>query len=526
MKTATRSFFTLLAACLLSAAAHAGVQFKVTLDPAVSDKPVSGRVIVMLIKSDSQVKGQTFPADGPFFDEPQPMYGIDVKDLAPGASVIVDDACFGFPTRPSKLLGGIYKVQARLDTNRQSSQWRRDAGNFYSEPATLRNDQSKTDIETFELKLTGVTKAAAPQKVEGVELFEMKSALLSKFRGSDVTLRAAVVFPVGYDAGRSYAAVYEIPGYGGDHEDAYRHARGARASKAGTPAGDVARNSFWIVLDPEGPYGHTLFADSANNGPCGQALVSEFIPALEAKYKLVAKPSARLLRGHSSGGWSSLWLAVTYPDVFGATWSSSPDPVDFRAMQLIDIYSRENMYREKLLPGPPAVAGDDTPSYRQAGRPKMSIRQENWMEEALGPNNTSAQQWDSWFAVWGPRDPKGFPTALFDPVTGTIDKAVAEKYRAYDIADRLRKAPDKLGPIFKQRIRLVVGDLDSYYLEGAVKLLKAEVDKLNISELPEGARGKIEIVPNADHGSVFMSPAIQAFPADMLDHLKRNGLAK
>jgi len=42
--------------------------------------------------------------------------------------------------------------------------------------------------------------------------------------------------------------------------------------------------------------------------PRGEALVKEFIPYLESQFHLIAKPEARIVTGHSSGGWSSLWL--------------------------------------------------------------------------------------------------------------------------------------------------------------------------------------------------------------------------
>ena len=103
-----------------------------------------------------------------------------------------------------------------------------------------------------------------------------------------------------------------------------------------------------VVLDPDCGTGHHVFADSATNGPRGAALIEEFIPYLERRFPLLADPRARLLNGHSSGGWSSLWLQVTYPDFFGGTWSTSPDPVDFRDFQRINIYaSGENMFRDR-----------------------------------------------------------------------------------------------------------------------------------------------------------------------------------
>ena len=103
-----------------------------------------------------------------------------------------------------------------------------------------------------------------------------------------------------------------------------------------------------VVLDPDCGTGHHVFADSATNGPRGTALVDEFIPYIESTFPALANPRSRLLNGHSSGGWSSLWLQVTYPDFFGGTWSTSPDPVDFRDFQRINIYaSGENMFRDR-----------------------------------------------------------------------------------------------------------------------------------------------------------------------------------
>jgi hypothetical protein len=284
---------------------------------------------------------------------------------------------------------------------------------------------------------------------------------------------------------------------------------------ADSPAGQLARDCFWIVLDPESGNGHTLFADSANNGPCGAALVEELIPALEAKYNLDPEVGARLLRGHSSGGWSTLWLATTYPQTFGACWSSSPDPVDFHRFQSVDIYGQENMYTDH---------GAEVPSVRENGVPIMTIRQENGTEEVLGADNTSGQQWDSWLAVFGPRNERGHPAALYDPVTGEIQPLVAAQFKKYDLVERLRADPVGLGSIYQERIRIVVGDMDTFYLNEAVALLKPEVERLSIADLPEGRHGSISIVPGADHGTVFGSAEVRAFPADMVDHLRRHGL--
>lgn len=504
---------------IVSLSAHAGTVFKVKIDPAARAQPATGRLVLMLIKDGSGVGPGTDPLDGPFWGKNQPMFGTDVKDLAPGAFVNVDDSATSFPDVPSKLAPGTYHVQARLDAVRRDSEWKREKGNLFSK------DQTFTVTSNFdkpvEITLDQVTTGETEAPPAGCEVFEVRSKLLSDFRGYDVMLRAGVVLPVKRDATRSYAAVYEVPGFGGNHTGAFHIAQGLDKSSDSPPA-ILHANSFWITLDPESPNGHTLFADSANNGPCGRALIEELIPALEKKYNLTAKPAARLLRGHSSGGWSTLWLALTYPDTFGATWSTSPDPVDFHRFQIANIYDEPNMYSRTV----DAQHAADLPSTREGGRETMTIREENTIEEVMGPHNTSGQQWDSWQAVFGPRDKNGHPAALYDAKTGVIDKAIAQSYRAYDIAELLRKEPGKLGLIFHQRVRLIVGDQDTFYLNEAVALLKPDVEKLSFFQYPEGRNGYIKIVPGKDHGTIFATPEMNAIPKEMVEHLKKNGFIK
>src|SRR5205807_5638704 len=132
---------------------------------------------------------------------------------------------------------------------------------------------------------------------------------------------AGVVLPTSFaeNPPKRYAVIYEIPGFGGNHFMAHYAAdRGAT---------DVAgMEMLYVVLDPSCRLGHHVFADSENNGPCGKALVEELIPYIEKQYRAVGVAAARFVTGHSSGGWSSLWLQVAYPDFFGAVWSTSPDP--------------------------------------------------------------------------------------------------------------------------------------------------------------------------------------------------------
>lgn len=481
--------------------------FQVKLGANVPAKSIEGRLIVFVIADSSKVPKETEPVDGPFWDDPQPLFATDVK-LTSGNTATLDDQSDHFPIPPSKLAPGKYRAQARLDLQHTNSNWRREAGNLWSDEVSFMVTTSN-EKQAIELVLSNVVAKEQYKQIAGVEWFEVRSTLLSQFRGRDVMLRAGVVLPIDYNPSRKYPVIYEVPGFGGDHRDAERRRATSKDDKS--DAATLARNTFRIVLDPEGPNGHMLFADSANNGPCGQALVQELIPALEAKYPLIAVPSARLLRGHSSGGWSTLWLATRYPTVFGATWSSAPDPVDFRRFQKVDIYGQPNFYAD--------FKGTDLPSLRKGDVVEMTIRQESRGEDVLGPDNTSAQQWDSWFATFGPKNASGNPAALFDPGTGQIDSKIAEHYRQYDISYLLQKNPTELAPIFQSAIRLVVGTEDSFYLNEAVALLDAELAQHGRKPTD---RGYIKMIPG-DHGSIFGSDTLKAFPREMLDHLRIAG---
>jgi pimeloyl-ACP methyl ester carboxylesterase len=512
---------TILALLLsLPLPALAGPTFRVSND--ASTRPISGRLIVLLIKDGAHLRPGAVPIDGPFWDDPQPLYGLDIKDLAPGSPTTIDDSASSTPVKVSELPPGAYTAQARLDTTRLDSEWKRSPGNLFSDPVKFTIEKDAANAAPIVLSLTHATNPKEPTPAEGVEFFSTPSKLLFDFLHRTVTLRAGVVLPLSYDpkSDRRYAAIYEVPGFGGNHEDAAHVAHQRTRLAANSDERTLAENTFWIVLDPESENGHTLFADSANNGPRGRALVEELIPALEAKYHLIPAPTARLLRGHSSGGWSTLWLALTYPDTFAATWSTSPDPVSFHKLQLVDVYTQTNFYSAPASQLTPPAS--DLPSYRSAGHPLMTIRQENQAEEVLGPDNTSAQQWDSWFAVFGPQNDHGHPAALFDPATGTIDRAIADQYKKYDILELVNADPGKYALLFDQRIRLYVGDQDSFYLNEAVALLKPAVEAISFLHFPEGQHGVIKILPGYDHGSIFTSPELRAIPTDMLGHLRRN----
>lgn len=494
----------LFSVMLLGSSGCLARQFEVTFDESIRADAATGRLVVYMARDGEP---------GFRLSRPQPMYGVDVSDVPAGEVMVVGSGATPFPVPMKNLESGRYRVRAVLDLADENSNWRRESGNLYSDVVEIELTRKST---THRLELTNVVEAREFEQSERVRLVEVRSELLSAFRGRDVTLRAGVVLPPGYDPGRRYAAIYVVPGFGGDHFGAFRYVD-ARTGWEG-----LAAEAVFIVLDPEGPNGHTLFADSANNGPAGRALVEELIPGIESQFSLIAEPSGRLLRGHSSGGWSVIWLALTYPETFGAAWSTAPDPVDFRAFQDIDIYSEVSGYvreiYDKWTRGGPPMRIDYIPSMRRDGQMVLRVRDENWMEEVLGPENTSAQQWDSWFAVFGPRSEEGTPVAPWGHPNGRINQRVAQGYRAYDISARVAEDTGA-ARLLHERVRILVGDQDSFYLNQAVELLAG---RLAAHEREESDCGWIKVVPDATHGSVLRSDEAREIPGEMLDHLRRH----
>lgn len=501
--------------------------FQILVTPLATNGPYTGRLTVYVMNEKSGLPLELGPGDGPFFDAPQPMFSMWVENLKVGDQIKFKDELY-FPAPLKDLPAGRYRAQAVLDRNMQHTSWQKEATNSSSPYVNfeIRADRPKPFVR-FEMVDVG-PRPMPP--IEGVELFEIRSELLSAFRGTETTIKAGVVFPVKYDPDRSYPAVYWVHGFpmtgewGGDYGDAWVEGHN-RARRARFPddtryreTHELWNDAFLICLDAHGPFGHTLLADSDNNGPMARALVEELIPALEKKYRLIPDPEARVLRGHSSGGWSAVWLTMHHPEVFGQAWAGSPDPVDFRFFQAANIYERSNMFTDG--------DGKETPSYRVGDEVRMTVRTEAAMERVLGPEGQSAQQWSSWMAVFGPRGANKMPRPLFDFATGEVDRAVAKAWSRYDIAGLVRDNPQKFGPVFRDRIRILAGARDNFYLHRAVEGLASELAKIGVRNAPGQGGGYIEIRPNDDHGGAMSEPTLREIYNEILTHFRAKGFAR
>jgi len=468
--------------------------FRIRLDARVADKPITGRLYVFLSR---RRHGQ--PMTGPNWFRPEPFFGLDVEAMEPGMNLLIDDTADGFPDKLSKIPQGNYRVQAILDHGFYEQNQAREVGNVYSDVVEI--ELVADADEPLELVLD---KTISPRKFpesDRVREIVLLSELLSRFHHREVMQRAAIVLPSSYAAnpGRRYPVLYIIPGFGGSHYGAKRYVD-ADKPKHGSAKNHDGVEFIRIVLNGNCKWGHHVFADSATNGPRGQALVEEFIPYVDDHFRTIASETARFVGGHSSGGWSSLWLQVNYPQVFGGVWSTAPDPVDFRDYQGVNLYAQP----------PLSLYFDDKHERRPIARggTKVLLWYESFgkMDDVLGRGG----QLRSFEAVFSPLDDDGLPRRLWDRTTGRINHDVAVAWQRYDIGLVLQRRWSELEPQLRGKLHIVTGSLDSFYLNGAVERLAEVLNAL-------GSDAQVIVVPGASHSGVLRSDAAKQMRREMVE---------
>src|SRR5438270_384906 len=434
--------------------------FHVTVSPKIS-KPQSGRLLIFMRKGTDQkevrpgfVPGETWIA------------AREVDAIAPEAAVDVDGDEIAFPKGFSQASAGNYQVQALLDVHHDFN-YEREAGDWKSGVATLKafDPGSASPVElTLDSEVPTGASAALPN---GVKAFHFESPSLTTFWGKPTLINGYVVLPPGYEGSKeTYPTMYWTHGYGGDFANSVRQATQFRTMMEQKQVPEM----MFVLLDESCPQGTHEFADSVNNGPWGHALTTELIPQLERDYRMDAKVNGRFLNGHSSGGWATLWLQVAYPQVFGGTWSTSPDPSDFHSFTGPDIYaSHANVYRK--------ADGSPWMLVRDKGKDIASLGEFAQQEAVVGPYGGQMASFE-W--VFSPKGASGAPMQLFDRATGDVNPEVANYWgEHYDIARKVEREWPTTGAQLKGKIHLIVGTADTFHLDEPARLLEATLKKLD-----------------------------------------------
>ena len=520
------SFVGLIAGCLQACTGHggqpqsstnapAGITFAVSFPAERSHEPLDGRVILLLSRDFNREPRSHVEPNEPLASPY--LFGLNVDHLAPGTQAVVDDGSFGWPAmRLSAVPKGRYYVQAVLNRYEEfhladgrvvklppdrgeGQQWARKPGNLYSKPIQVELDPEHP-VRTALALDQEIPPIQAPPDSRYVRHIRIRSELLSKFWGRDVYLGAHVLLPEGFDTHpQSHYPLMVFHGHFPDDISEFRdsppdpnlkpeysnrfHLAGynrieqqeAYAFYQKWTSKDFPR--FLVIeIQHANPYFDDSYAvNSANLGPYGDAINKELIPEIERRFRGIGAGWARFTYGGSTGGWEALATQVFYPDMYNGAFAACPDPIDFRAYTLINLYQDKNAY---TLTG--EASSVERPAFRNyLGEVFETQRDANHMELAQGDHSRSGGQYDIWQAVFGPVGEDGYPKPIFDKVSGDIDATVAAYWREhFDLSNIIARDWATLAPKLAGKIHIYVGNGDNYYLTDSVYFAQERLESL------------------------------------------------
>ena len=490
---------------------------------------IQGRVLLFLSNNNlEEPRFQTNDKSSTAF-----VFGVDLKQKS-SSKTIIDARAFGYPVKNiDQIPPGEYFVQALLHKYEtfnlktgntvllpmdrgEGQRWHSAPGNYYSTVKKISLNPKKR--ESIKITLDQIIPEIVPPKdTKYVKHIKIKSKLLSDFWGKPMYLGAHILLPEGFDnhpearyplmifhghfpkdfggfrttapdpnLEPEYSERFQLEGYNRivqEHE--YQFYK------------EWTSNDFPRVVAIEiqhaNPYYDDSYAvNSANIGPYGDAITYELIPYIEKQFRCIGEGWSRFLYGGSTGGWEALAAQIFYPDEYNGCYAACPDPIDFRAYCLVDIYKDENAY----YTGPKHRKVERPGQRNYLGEVSASLRQMNYRELALGTNSRSGEQWDIWQAVYSPMGSDGYPKPIWDKLTGEIDPEVATYWKEnYDLRHILKRDWNRLGPKLEGKINIYCGDMDNYYLNNAVYLME---DFLESTEKPY-YNGQVDYGDRAEH---------------------------
>ena len=493
--------------CTAPPADSSSVRVQISFPDTANEQALDGRLLLMFANNENSEPRFQINAGL----NAQPVFGMNVEGLAPNELILMDDKAFGFPFESlSELEPGEYYAQALLHVyetfnlstghkvklpmdNGEGQQWNRSPGNLYSKPVKVTvTEKGKVDLE---LVMDQVIPAIEePEDTEWIKHIKIKSEKLSAFWGRDMYLGAHVLLPKDFD--KHPEAKYPLMVFHGHFPSDFGGFRTTPPDEGLEPdySDRFGVEGYNIIQqqeayhfykrwnDPEFPrfliieiqhptpyYDDSYAVNSANQGPYGDAITYELIPYIEEQFRGIGEGWSRFLYGGSTGGWEALAVQVMYPDEYNGCFAACPDPIDFRAYCLTDIYSDKNAYYYES-----DFKTIEIPGHRDhLGQVSITAREYNHLELVLGDKSRSGQQWDIWEATYSPQGEDGYPRRLWDKYSGEIDHEVASYWKEnYDLRHIMERDWEKLGPKLRGKIHIYCGDMDNYYLNNAVYLME------------------------------------------------------
>ncbi|HLK09780.1 MAG TPA: alpha/beta hydrolase-fold protein [Candidatus Binatia bacterium] len=327
--------------------------------------------------------------------------------------------------------------------------------------------------------------AIGPAPAAAFQTVSLTSDLLSRFWGMPMPIRAKVFVPRRCRRATSPCAVmYHLPYYGG-----FRTPWTTLGDFAALSARFPSLAMAHVLLDPTVNGGYGYFTDSENNGPWSTALVTEFIPYVEALLGVGGSAASRFLEGYSSGGWAAVWLQVAHPTFFRSVWAVSPDPLDFR-----------HFYEVDVTPG-----STDSFYAQRNGAPRWLDREHDvtmrrFMQH-VDDDPARGGLISSYEFAWSPRGADGLPLRLFDRTDGSLDERTLEAWHAFDVHAVLDAGGPALEEALAGKLHLYCGSDDDFFYDQPTAALCRFLRQRRYA-------AACAVVPGLTHGSILGSSSL------------------
>ena len=373
---------SLLSIAILSCTSNDEVMIEVSYDATLGTEGFDGRLLVMITKDTlSEPRFQINDTN-----QTGIIVGKDVQQWSPNTSESFSKQTLAYPIETlADLEAGDYFVQALLHKYEtfqlanghkvqlpvdqgEGQHWNISPKNIYSKPIKVTIDKRGGPIQ---IALTEeIPSIEAVKDSEHIKHIKIKSELLTKFWGRPMYLQANVLVPKGFS--KNSTDRYPLMVFHGHFP---KTIGGFRSEPPTSPKQDTVYSrrfgitgyqyiqekeaydfyQQWISDDfprflvlevqHQNPYYDDSYAvNSANLGPYGDAITYELIPHIEELFNGVGEGWGRFLYGGSTGGWEALAAQVFYPKEYNGCFAACPDPIDFRAYTVVDIYNDDNAY--------------------------------------------------------------------------------------------------------------------------------------------------------------------------------------
>jgi hypothetical protein len=526
--------------------------FLVQVAPALKQTFASGRLFVFVSRN-NQGEPRLFDSSSWYSNTPAlnvpVLFGTDVTDVAPGRAVTLDGKALGYPVASLRAMPeGDYAVQAVLvpytrfaradghvifahDDHGEGQDVLNSPGNLVSQPVHVHLDARSG----FKVPLTldrALPPLAAIHDTEFVKHLHFRSELASTFWGKEMQVGISVSLPKGYaeHPQRRYPVVFHQGHFGegavfsmleaprflhGEHLAAWEAYAGS--FREDWKAGRVPQLII-VTLQHATPYYDTsYFMNSPNTGPWADVFIKEVVPFVEAHFRTIAKPYARVFAGLSSGGGISAYLQVHYPELFGGAWIFAPDPVDFHDFYTVDLYSDPSAY---AAPGFTWEMAPARCEFRTTqGQCLQTMRDLTRYFDVLGSHGRSGQWLDNYDALYGPVGPDGYPVPVWNHQSGEIDAKVVAYWREHgaDLREYLAANWARLAPALEDKLHFAAGDMDNFFLNNGIYLMQDFLAKQ-----PTPAINASFKIGHPKIGHTYVGVGYDPFPTGLLEDMARH----